>query len=122
MSQGRGNIGLDEAQAALEALRSRLDQFVRLRADLAELRADLYAEGSSPRGGLADAKAMEARLFAELEAFGSSGVLIKGYAPLLLDWPGTRDGVAVLWCWLEGDRELEWYHREDCGFPGRRRI
>jgi hypothetical protein len=121
MSMG-GNEGLDQARASLAELRSRLDQFLRLRADLAELRADLYAEGTSIRGGLADAKAMEARLFAELEAFGSSGVLIKGYAPLLLDWPGTRDGVAVLWCWLEGDRDVEWYHREDCGFPGRRRI
>jgi hypothetical protein len=28
----------------------------------------------------------------------------------------------VLLCWLEGDRELAWYHRLDTGFAGRRPL
>jgi hypothetical protein len=51
-----------------------------------------------------------------------SGAQVKGVAPLLIDFPGERDGVEVLFCWLEGDRELAWYHRSDLGFPGRRRL
>ena len=30
--------------------------------------------------------------------------------------------VPVLWCWLEGEAEIGWYHRLDCGFPGRRPV
>jgi hypothetical protein len=28
----------------------------------------------------------------------------------------------VLWCWLEGEPDIAWYHRADCGFPGRRPV
>jgi len=111
---------LDEARAVIAGLHPRLTEFVRIRADLAELRRDLDADGSSPHGGLADAKALEARLYAELEHFNQVGAQVKGFAPLLLDFPGERDGEPVLWCWLEGDRDIEWYHRVDTGFAGRR--
>ena len=47
---------------------------------------------------------------------------MKGFAPLLLDLPGERDGVPVLWCWLEGDADIAWYHRLDTGFAGRRLV
>ncbi|HET6214275.1 MAG TPA: DUF2203 domain-containing protein [Micromonosporaceae bacterium] len=115
-------LTLAEAQAELAALRVPLDEFLDLRADLAELRADLHRDGSSPHGGLADAKAMEARLYGELEHFASTGAQVKGFAPILLDWPGERAGQPVLWCWLEGEQDIGWYHRLDCGFAGRRRL
>jgi hypothetical protein len=113
-------MDLDEARAALTRLRPHLDAIVAVRADLAELRTDLERDGVSPLGGLAEAKACEARLHAELEAVREGGVQLKGWAPLLLDFPGEIDGVDVLWCWLEGDGDIAWYHRADCGFPGRR--
>jgi hypothetical protein len=115
-------MDLDEARERLRKLRPRLDAIVEVRADLAELRADLGAVGRSARGGIAEVKAFEARLYAELEAIAQSGTQVKGYAPLLLDFPGERDNVRVLWCWLEGDDDIDWYHREDCGFAGRRRV
>lgn len=111
---------LDEARSLLARLRPRIDGFLTIRADLAELQADLAAAGSSPLGGLAEAKALEARLYAELEAFAASGCQVKSFAPLLLDLPGERASVAVLWCWLEGDPDINWYHRLDTGFAGRR--
>jgi hypothetical protein len=64
---------LDEARARLAKLRPRIERFLVLRADLAELRADLAEHGFSGRGGLADAKGMEARLYAELEALSTDG-------------------------------------------------
>jgi hypothetical protein len=113
---------LDEARALLVTLRPRIDGFVSARADLAELQADLASSGHSRLGGLAEAKALEARLYADMEHFAHVGVEVKGFAPLLLDVPGERDGEPVLWCWLEGDDDIGWYHRLDTGFAGRRRT
>jgi hypothetical protein len=113
---------LSEARGLLRSLRPRIDDFLVCRADLAELQADLAADGASPLGGLADAKGLEARLNDDLEHFASAGVAVKGFAPLLLDVPGERDGEPVLWCWLEGDDEIAWYHRLDTGFAGRRPL
>ncbi len=113
---------LAEARSALAGLRPRIEAFIVLRADLAELQADLAEGGGSPHGALAEAKALEARLYAELEHFSRVGAEVKGFAPLLLDFPGERDGVPVLWCWLEGDPDIDWWHRMDTGFAGRRPV
>lgn len=113
---------LAQANEMLALLRPRIDELVAMRADLAELQADMMATGSSPLGGLAEAKGLEARLFALLDDLTADGVQVKGYAPVLLDFPGVRDGREVLWCWLEGDEEITWYHRIETGFAGRRRV
>jgi hypothetical protein len=113
---------LDEARRELALLRPDLAELISLRADLAELQADIAADGRSPLGGVAEAKALEARLYAAIERISTSGVHLKGYAPVLLDFPGERNGRTVLWCWLEGDIDVLWYHRADCGFPGRRPV
>lgn len=115
-------FSLDEARQRLHAVLPRIDELIALRADLAELRVDLSTEGSSPLGGVAEAKALEARIYSTLEYLSSQKIQVKGFAPVLLDFPGERDGVSVLWCWLEGDKDITWYHRSDCGFPGRRKI
>jgi hypothetical protein len=52
----------------------------------------------------------------------ATGVELKGFAPLLVDFPAELDGDDVLLCWLEGDEELAWYHRLDLGFLGRRPL
>jgi hypothetical protein len=113
---------LPEARSALAALRPRIDELVARRADLAELLADLAAGRGGRRGRLADAKAWEAQLYAELERFAEAGAAVKGFAPLLLDYPGERDGGPVFWCWVEGESDITWYHRADCGFAGRRPV
>lgn len=108
---------LDEAKAELARLLPVLDEIVRLRADAAELGA-----GPSSLGGLPEFKAAQARLDELLESVQQTGAELKGFAPLLVDFPSSLDGVPVLLCWLEGDRELGWYHRADLGFAGRRRL
>lgn len=113
---------LDEARAVIAELRPRIDKFLAARADLAELKADLADGRPSPLGGLAEAKALEARLYGDLEHFAAAGAQVKGFAPLLLDFPGQLGGTDVLWCWLEGDESIDWYHRLDAGFAGRRQV
>jgi hypothetical protein len=117
-----GAMLLDDARTVVARLRPRIDEFLAARADLAELRADLTAGTPSRHGGLPEAKGLEARLYADLEHFAEAGAQVKGFAPLLLDFPGESGGEAVLWCWLEGDDGITWYHRADAGFAGRRRL
>ncbi|MFY1637366.1 DUF2203 domain-containing protein [Solwaraspora sp. WMMB335] len=113
---------LAQARHLMATLRPRVDELVVLRADLAELRADLAGGLDSPHGGLAEVKALEARIYGILDEVNEHEIQVKGVAPVLLDFPGELDGRPVLWCWLEGDGEIGWYHRLECGFPGRRRI
>jgi hypothetical protein len=113
---------LSEARAELTRLLPLLDEVVRLRAEHAELRMAVDGGTRTPLGGLPELKAATARLDELLTAVQSTGVELKGIAPLLVDFPADLDGVPVLLCWLEGDRSLEWYHRADLGFAGRRRL
>jgi hypothetical protein len=115
-------FGVDEARALLPEVRRRVDALVEARADLAELSMDLRGSGSSPLGGLAEMKALQARLDDMLGWFRDEGIELKGLAPFLLDFPAELDGVSVRLCWLEGEPALAWYHRSDLGIAGRRRL
>lgn len=111
-----------EARQVLRGLRGCLAELVALRADATELAAAVLAGGRSPLGGRAELKAAEARLAELVAQVQATEVQVKGLAPLLLDFPAELDGVPVLLCWLEGDPDLGWYHREDLGFAGRRPL
>lgn len=112
-----------EAREQLHRLRPVLAELVALRADAAELAASLTAGGAATAlGGLPELKAAKARLDELMTTVQLTGAELKGFAPLLVDFPADLDGVAVLLCWLEGDQELSWYHRVELGFAGRRRL
>ncbi len=112
-----------EARDELARMLPILDEVVTLRADAAELAASLRPAGRpTPLGGLPEFKAAQARLDDLMTAVQRTGAELKGFAPLLVDFPAELDGVPVLLCWLEGERELAWYHRLDLGFAGRRRL
>jgi hypothetical protein len=111
-----------EARELLPAVLARAAQLIAVRADLAELRADLRRGAASPLGGLPEAKGLEASFSELLAWFPARGIEVKNFAPLLLDFPAMFGGEPVLLCWLEGESALTWYHRLDCGFAGRRVI
>jgi len=113
---------LEQARLLMPDLLARADETVKVRADLVELQSALNHGTASPLGGLPEAKALEARLSELLGWFSSEGLDLKGIAPLLLDFPAELDGDSVLLCWLEGERELRWYHKPEHGFAGRRPI
>src|SRR5882757_4161366 len=118
-----GLFTVGQARDELARLLPVLDEIIALRADAAEVAASL-APGGRPTevGGLPEWKAAQARLDELMTVVQQTGAELKGLAPLLVDFPADLDGVPVLLCWLEGDRELAWYHREDLGFAGRRRL
>lgn len=116
-------FSVDEARVELARLRPVLDELVALRADAAELAASLSPGGTTTRlGGLPELKAAQARLDELMTQVQGSGAQLKGLAPLLVDFPAEIEGAPVLLCWLEGDPDLDWYHRADLGFAGRRRL
>ena len=111
-----------EARDLLPEVRERVDALIEVRADLAELSMDLRRLRSSSLGGLAEMKALQARLDHMLEWFSAQGIEIKGIAPVLVDFPAELNGESVRLCWLEGEIGLTWYHRSNLGFAGRRRL
>ncbi|PZS26190.1 MAG: DUF2203 domain-containing protein [Pseudonocardiales bacterium] len=113
---------LAEARALLPDVRRQAATVIGLRADLAESAYALRLEEARPAGALPEAKAAEARLAEALAWFGGQGLELKGYAPLLLDFPADLGDGVVLLCWLEGDVDLAWWHRPELGFAGRRPI
>jgi len=113
---------LEQARLLLPDLLTRADDAVKVRADLVELQSALNRGTASSLGGLPEAKGLEARLSDILGWFSAEGLDLKGIAPLLLDFPAELDGDTVLLCWLEGERELRWYHKPEHGFAGRRPI
>ena len=115
-------LTLVEARAFLPEVLAAARQVLAVRADAAELAADLRQDVTSSLGGLPELKGMQARLHSALEWFTEQGAHVRGWAPLLVDIPGIHNDQPVLWCWLEGEAELGWYHREDTGFAGRRQI
>ncbi|WP_199442129.1 DUF2203 domain-containing protein [Umezawaea beigongshangensis] len=117
-----GLFTVPEAREELRGLRPVLDELVVLRADAAELAAALADGRPTALGGLPELKAARARLDELMTAVQATGAELKGFAPLLIDFPADVDGVPVLLCWLEGDEDLAWYHRADVGFAGRRPL
>jgi hypothetical protein len=118
-----GLFTVAEARQELARLLPVLDEIVTVRADMVELSAALTGGGRpTPLGGLPERKAAEARLNELMTAVQQTGAELKGVAPLLVDFPADLDGVPVLLCWLEGETALEWYHRADLGFAGRRKL
>lgn len=113
---------LAEARELMPALLARADELIEVRASLVEVEAALSSGEPSPLGGLPEAKAYQAQLSELVGWFSDEGLELKGIAPLLLDFPSELDGEPVHLCWLEGERELGWYHKLSHGFAGRRRL
>jgi hypothetical protein len=111
-----------EASQVLAELRPVLDELVAVRADAVELSAALAGGPPTALGGLPEAKAAQARIDELMTTVQATGAELKGIAPLLLDFAAEQDGVPVMLCWLEGDRDLAWVHRADLGFAGRRPL
>ena len=110
---------LAEAEAMLAEAQPVIAGIIGARADLAER---MQALQSGDRRALPEVKGLEAQLSEHLDWFVSRGVQVKGYAPLLLDWPSQQGDRLVLLCWLENEPALGWYHDAELGFLGRRPL
>lgn len=112
-------FSLEQARTVLDAMQGSLDELVQVRADLA---TKAHAHNAGADVPIPDIKALEARMGELLDGIRARGVQVKGYAPLLLDFPMEVGDRVVLLCWLEGEDRLGWYHELETGFMGRRRL
>ena len=113
---------VDEARAELPAVIANVDRIVAIRAELAEARLALGRRDPPRVGGLPEMKALEARLQEAIDWFAPRGIEMKGFAPVIIDFPSQTGAGITLLCWLEGETALEWQHAPEVGFMGRRRI
>jgi hypothetical protein len=107
---------VEEARELLPQIQAVADELVDVRGRLT------VGRHGDPPVPLADLKGLEARMADALDRIAAHGVQIKGWAPLLLDFPARYEDRDILLCWLEGEAALEWYHDVEHGFPGRRRL
>lgn len=49
-------------------------------------------------------------------------IVLRDIAIGLLDFPGEADGEPIWLCWRMGEDSVAWWHGQDEGFAGRRRI
>ena len=57
-----------------------------------------------------------------MRAIESSGCLLKDLEKGLIDFPALLDGHEVYLCWQRGEPRIEYWHRIEDGFAGRRLI
>jgi hypothetical protein len=120
MSDRPRQFTVAEARDLLPEVLAIADEIVPLRAELAA--ATRGQQAGEPTLALADLKGLEARMSELSDRLQAMGLQIKGFAPLLLDFPMVHDGRQILLCWLEGERTLDWYHDAELGFAGRRPL
>jgi hypothetical protein len=111
---------IDEAREHLPRVLAVASEVIELRAELVD--ATRRQQAGDDTVSLPDMKAGEARLSEILDGLVAAGIEVKGFAPLLLDFPALLDGREVLLCWLEGEADIAWYHDPEHGFAGRRRL
>ncbi len=124
---------LEEARAALAAIREPLAALQAIQRRLREVRAELDALGRRHLndGVVAESRvralrqeqqrcAEEARVHAT--AIRTAGAELKSIEDGLLDFPTVIEGVEACWCWRTGEDDIEWWHPRTTGFAGRRRI
>lgn len=58
----------------------------------------------------------------DLAAILAGGIEVKSLQDGLLDFPTHVGETPAYWCWRVGEDEIEWWHPRDAGFAGRQRI
>lgn len=126
---------IDEAEALLPVLEPVLRELIALQSECDELQASLrrrveaiardggaivdHAPFLEARGALA---AAAGRMEALSGLIDGHGVLLKDLEKGLLDFPALLDGERILLCWMLGEERIEYWHRVEDGFRGRRPV
>jgi hypothetical protein len=121
----RKTFTLDEARRALPLVKkiaADLQQAVNALTKLPGGTSFLY--GASSLDELAPVNRPKAQEFREqIEALSAElleiGVEIKGFQPVLVDFPAWRDEEMVCLCWAEGEADIAHWHALSEGYRGR---
>jgi len=124
----------DEANAELEQVRPLVERMVEhRRAHVEALAQQEVLEGrirgnggGIPPAVLADAAAAvereERSIARAVDAIAEHGAEVKDVDEGLIDFPALHQGETVLLCWKLGEDDIQWWHRVEDGFAGRRPV
>ena len=117
---------LEEANAALDWLRPRIEQLRSARDRLGNREAhEALSEAAQTNGGGEHGRTVGEgflevrRLLAEISG---AGIVLRDLDRGLIDFPSLRDGREVYLCWEFGEDSVEFWHDMDAGFGGREPI
>jgi hypothetical protein len=117
---------VEEANAALDWVRERIDRLRDARVGLTdeEARAALSEAGPLNGGGgpgkvVSDAFMQMRSALLELQAV---EIVLRDLDRGLVDFPALRDGREVFLCWEEGEDRVEYWHDLESGYGGRQPI
>src|ERR1700693_3067744 len=124
----------DEANASLVELRPIVERMVQHRRNLTEAQlqqAELVTRIAGNGGDMvpsdlhevAETIQREAAAISECaERISAVGAEVKSLEEGLLDFPALRGDEVVLLCWRLGEDEIQYWHRTDEGFTGRKPL
>jgi hypothetical protein len=115
---------IDEANALLPELRSRLERVRDARQRLIRSARKISAKTAADGGGVEGRGWFEARqaLKEEVVWLAERDVALRDPETGLVDFPGEREGHEVWLCWRLGESEVGWWHELNTGFIGRRPL
>jgi hypothetical protein len=114
---------VEEANAALGWVAERLDLMRAAREKLTDEEARAALGDAAPgNGGGAPGRVVSEGFLALRSALAElqeAGVVLRDLDRGLVDFPTVRDGREVYLCWVEGEREIGFWHGPDTGYAGR---
>ena len=117
---------LEEARALLPWAAERLAAMrdARERLTDAEVRRALEERSGGNGGGSLGKHVGEAfvALREGAAAFERRGIVLRDLDRGLLDFPSIRDGREVYLCWVDGERDIGFWHELDAGYAGRQEL
>jgi len=124
MDESKRYFTLDQANAAVEAIRPILREMLEIRQRIMDLQPEVWPVIEKAVGNGGSQAASQAtreferinQLAHEIQAIGG---VIKDLNNGLVDFPALRDGREVYLCWKYGEQKIEFWHEVDAGFSGR---
>ena len=117
---------VEEANAALDWIRPRLDELRTARDRLGQREAhEAMTEAATTNGGGEHGRTigegfLEVRRL--LGRFTDAGLVLRDLDRGLVDFPAIRDGAEIYLCWEEGEDAVEYWHDLESGFTGRQPL
>jgi hypothetical protein len=124
MDEPKRYFTLEEANAAVEAIRPVMREMLEIRQKIIDLQPEVWpviekaiGNGGNQAASQATREFERINLLAhEIQAVGG---VIKDLDTGLVDFPALRNGREVYLCWKYGEQKIEFWHEIDSGFSDR---
>ena len=115
---------VEEADALLADLRSRLDRIREARRTVLRFAKPVRARSGTNGGGTDGNELYEAlrELRADIEELSARAIVLRDADSGLIDFPSRRDGRLVYLCWTPEEDRVRYWHEVDTGFSGRKPL